>query len=110
MVGVVQKKCGTVGESSLTNEILTVAIEDQRLSVGATHKIGITEMRHQRDFFNLRQGIQSIPSRFELIGFEAQTVHSRIHFQENSVPFVGLVATEPIDLLVRVNCMPELKS
>ena len=64
-------------------------------------------MRHQRNFIDLRQGVQAGPGGAELRGAQAQAVHAAVHFQEYAVRLVRFVRRQHVDLRLAMHRVPQ---
>ncbi len=60
--------------------------------------IGITEMRHQRNFIDLGQRIQARPSGSESLRGKTQAVHARVHFEKDPMWLMGFMHCQHVNL------------
>ena len=72
--------------------------------------ICIAEVRHDRNFIDLRQRIQTCPSRSKCLWGKPQSVHTRIYFEEYAMALVCFVNGQHVDLGFTMNDVPQIKS
>ena len=76
----------------------------------ATGAVGIAEMGDEGNFIHLGQGVQTRPGRAKACRRKTQPVHATVELQENPVRLLGLVPTQPVDLVLTVHRVPQLQS
>ena len=97
-------------DPALARQVVRGGLEGGHLVGDAARAVGITEMGHQRDLVDLRQRVQPRPGLAEGRRREAQAVHAAVHLEEHPVRRVGLVARQPVDLLVAMHRMPQVQA
>ena len=99
-----------VAQGALAGQIVGDGIEGLELRVYAFGAVGVGEMRHQRNLFNLRQGVQARPGGAVALGRKAQAVHAGVHLEKHAVRQLGLVRRQHVDLLVAVDGVPQAQA
>ena len=101
---------GTVADATFTRQVLRGRVEHRALGRYAAGPVGIAEMRHERYFFHLRQGIQTRPRGAVTRRREPEAVHARVHLEENPLGQMGLVRRQHVDLLVAMHRVPQTQA
>jgi hypothetical protein len=76
----------------------------------ALRAVGVREVRHQRNFIDLRQRVQARPGGAVALGGKPEPVHARVHLEEHAVRQLRLVGGQHVDLLVAMNGVPQAQA
>ncbi len=107
-----RKRRRAVADRALAGQVVRRRLErgERGLDAGDIVGIGVGEMRHQHDRFDLRQRVEAQPRGAIAIGREAEPVHAAVHLQEDAVRPVGLERGEPVDLARLVDDVPQVQA
>jgi hypothetical protein len=106
----VAQRGGAVAQAALAGQVARGQGKGGHLVGDAARPVGVGEMRHERDFLHLRQGVQARPGGAVALGREAQAVHARVHLEEHAVRHLRLVGSQPVDLGVAVHGVPQAQA
>ena len=98
---------GAVAERALAGQVMRYGIKSLELRGNAFRAIGIRKMLHQRNLFDLRQGVEANPGGTKALGHKAKAVHSGVHLEKHAVRQLRLVGGQPVDLLVAMDRVPQ---
>jgi hypothetical protein len=99
-----------VADAALAGQVGGGGFEHAHLVRHAARGVGVAEVGHQGDLFDLRQRIQPYPRAAESRRHEAEPVHAAVHLQEHALRHVGLVGGQPVDLLGAMDHMPQTEA